>query len=763
MSAPAEPAPPWSGQYPAGAVTTPPDEAPDGAASLGPAGRFRRDSLLLVASTIAVGIGNYGYSLALIWILPSRQFAIVAAVSTLIVVASTAATAALPWVFAREVAHSARGSRRRREAAGFTLATALASGMVAAVIVVALSSSYATGADEVGAVIWVVAVFVVQVGSGYLQGTSRFAAAARISVTEVAVKMALGLSLAAVGWGAGGALLGAALATLGWAVTGLVFVGFDIARPTKAIARILLRSALRIGGIQVGVILLASLDVIIGSIRFRSSEAMAGYQAMLVFARVPLFISGAVSSVTFRRIVSSGGDERRAVGDTMSFFLTVVAVVVAAVIALPVQLLDLVLPRSYDQYHVLLLPLGIAGLAAGQINVITTFFQAADRVKTSISVLWPCIAVSVAVMAYGATSVHDLAWIAAVTIGSVAVVFTTMASRRYRSAAIGRRSAATWIAVTGATALLRMVASEPGIWLMCVALTTALAAITLRRAHSGGSRVAFQGRPVRFPRMRRRLLSWTTRFMSAVRPLTPPSALGLVLTARSLFGSGPVVSFPTARRALVLAPHPDDETIGCGGTAALLANSGAAVTVAIATSGEMSVAVDGSSAEVARRRRDEAEAACRLLGTTEPIFFGLPDGGLTANRTVLAARIRQLIADRRPSVVFAPWPLDAHPDHMALAMALADAVAGRDCQIWAYEVWGALTPNRIVDVTSVWATKEAALRCHAGSDAFDLDSHLALGRWRSIFGLSGKGYAEAFLVLDSAEFADLVQAIIAGG
>ena len=753
MTARAEPVPAWSGEAPAGPTSADPD---------GSVGGFRRDSLLLVASTIAVGIGNYGYSLALIWILPSRQFAVLAAVSTLVVVAATAATAALPWVFAAEVARTSRGSSRRREAAGFTLAASLVSGLVSAALVIALSASYATRADEIGAVIWVVAVFVVQVGSGYLQGSGRFDVAAGMSVAEVALKMSLGLGLAAIGWGAGGALLGAALATVGWALAGLFFVGFDLSRPSRAVVRLLLRSAYRISGIQVGVILLVTLDVIVGSIRFGGSGSMAGYQAMLVFTRVPLFISGAVSSVTFRRIVGKGGDERRAVTETMAFFLTVVAVVMAVIVSLPVHLLDLVLPKSYDRFHVLLLPLGIAGMAAGQINVITTFFQAADRVRSVITALWPSIAVTAAIMAIVGATINDLAWMAAASTGTVAAGLTVLASRRYRGSTIGRRTVACWLATSGAGACLRAVNSDIAVWLLCVALICALAGMTLRHTHRGSATYAAEAPPAGSPRIRRRLLSWATRLMAAVRPLTPPSALGLILTARSLVGSGPVVSFPAARRALVLAPHPDDETIGCGGTAALLVGGGATVTVVIASSGEMSVAVGGDALEVARRRREEAAAACGLLGTSQPIFLGLPDGGLMANRAMLSSRIRQLLLDRRPTVVFAPWPLDAHPDHIAVAAALADALDGSDLEVWGYEVWGALTPNRIVDVTSVWPIKEAALRCHAGSDAFDLDSHLALGRWRSIFGLSGKGYAEAFLALEASEFAQLVRTAVGG-
>ncbi len=66
----------------------------------------------------------------------------------------------------------------------------------------------------------------------------------------------------------------------------------------------------------------------------------------------------------------------------------------------------------------------------------------------------------------------------------------------------------------------------------------------------------------------------------------PADARRLARAARSLRGAEVVTGPPAFRRALVIAPHPDDETLGCGGTMALLADGGAAVTVLTVTDGE---------------------------------------------------------------------------------------------------------------------------------------------------------------------------------
>src|SRR3954466_12726093 len=76
------------------------------------------------------------------------------------------------------------------------------------------------------------------------------------------------------------------------------------------------------------------------------------------------------------------------------------------------------------------------------------------------------------------------------------------------------------------------------------------------------------------------------RAIPRARTMIPADLRHLARALRSLGGSAPVTGVPRFRRALVVAPHPDDETLGCGGTMALLADRGASVTVMTATDGE---------------------------------------------------------------------------------------------------------------------------------------------------------------------------------
>jgi LmbE family N-acetylglucosaminyl deacetylase len=226
-----------------------------------------------------------------------------------------------------------------------------------------------------------------------------------------------------------------------------------------------------------------------------------------------------------------------------------------------------------------------------------------------------------------------------------------------------------------------------------------------------------------------------------MKPHVPASALPVLATLRSFAGDGPIVGTPAFRRVLALAAHPDDEAVGCGGLLALLADAGAEVHVCFATDGEGTIGAAMPAADVARRRRAEAEAACRVLGTRPPRFLGHPDGHLAEHAEALAADVARLVGELRPEVVLAPWELDGHADHRAVFAAVPPGV-----EVWGYETWTPLTPNRIVDVSSTFARKEQALACYETAHlAFDVGAMLALNRYRSVHGLMGRGHAEAYL------------------
>jgi LmbE family N-acetylglucosaminyl deacetylase len=146
----------------------------------------------------------------------------------------------------------------------------------------------------------------------------------------------------------------------------------------------------------------------------------------------------------------------------------------------------------------------------------------------------------------------------------------------------------------------------------------------------------------------------------------------LVLLARDITAQSRV------RTALVLAPHPDDETIACGATIAAKSDAGTRVRVAIAA--------DGGD----EWRRREALAACARLGVdaSDVVFLGLPDGDLAGHGSELDAAVRTLLAEPVDELFF-PSYIDAHPDHRALAEAVdrlpSSMVAGT--ALLAYPVW----------------------------------------------------------------------------
>lgn len=153
--------------------------------------------------------------------------------------------------------------------------------------------------------------------------------------------------------------------------------------------------------------------------------------------------------------------------------------------------------------------------------------------------------------------------------------------------------------------------------------------------------------------------------------------------------SGVVVD--SSARLLVLAPHPDDESLACGGLIQQALAAGAAVRVIVATDGdnnpwpqrwaEKRLRIDSQArARWGARRRAEARSALHLLGVSEAntIFLGWPDLGLTYglkhNASALCGALRAAWSAFDPTHVALPLARDTHPDHSALHI-LARAVA----------------------------------------------------------------------------------------
>lgn len=141
------------------------------------------------------------------------------------------------------------------------------------------------------------------------------------------------------------------------------------------------------------------------------------------------------------------------------------------------------------------------------------------------------------------------------------------------------------------------------------------------------------------------------------------------------------------RSALVLAPHPDDETLGCGATIMRKVAAGTPVTVVVVTDGRHSHPAMPPDLLAALRREEMAEAGRRLgLAPDAVRWAGFADGELTAREDSVEAFVRQLLDELRPEEVYTTCAAEPHPDHAALGRAARRAV-GASARLLEYPVW----------------------------------------------------------------------------
>jgi O-antigen/teichoic acid export membrane protein len=428
---------------------------------------------------IVTGISNYGFTLLLIWFLPGREFSQVASVAALLLVAGTTAQAAVPWVVAREVVNRQSTDLVRHQAIGFSLMIAMVLGSISSVLVLAVSSRYVGVGIQVAIIIAIISFFVAQVGAGYLQGTGRFRLFAVLMTVEALVRLGVGGLLVAAGRGPTGAVSGWAVGAAAGAGIALWLVRKELAW-TRHISRGLWAQVCGLGGIQIAVALLSTLDVIMEATLHGVSKPFAGYQAMLVFARIPLFISGALSAVLYPRLVQVQSIKMNTVVSATKLFLLSSGVALVLVSTLPRQIIALVLPIGYSGYSNLLLPLGIAGIACGQINFSTTLLQARSEFRAALLVLVVGVPLGGLLLGFASDSLSRLAWTAACLNLVIAAVLVVLTNSRYRGDQILRLSLGGAAAIAAAIVLFSYLRADTVWWLVSALLLCSIYAAAPR-------------------------------------------------------------------------------------------------------------------------------------------------------------------------------------------------------------------------------------------------------------------------------------------
>ena len=164
---------------------------------------------------------------------------------------------------------------------------------------------------------------------------------------------------------------------------------------------------------------------------------------------------------------------------------------------------------------------------------------------------------------------------------------------------------------------------------------------------------------------------------------------------------------------LCLAPHPDDEVLGCGGLLMLAQRHGMRVQTTIVTAGDPSL--DGVASD--NPRLEESRAAARTMCLPEPVCWHLPDRQLR-HSPPLIERIAQALRTHQPRWLLLPALTEPHPDHQALALAgMAAAQQQGGVSLLFYEVGAPTQANTLVDITSVAERKWQALEAFGSQEA----------------------------------------------
>ena len=209
----------------------------------------------------------------------------------------------------------------------------------------------------------------------------------------------------------------------------------------------------------------------------------------------------------------------------------------------------------------------------------------------------------------------------------------------------------------------------------------------------------------------------------------------------------------TQQSWLVLAPHPDDEAIGCGGLILALVAAGHDVDVAFVSANDQ--ASPGSEGAI---RWQEALAASKIMGH-RCLAMGLRDGAIDGQFIEFQTQLQQLTQEKIYRNVICPFPSDHHRDHRATALFLKKCLPlfPKDLRIYCYEIWSALWPNRVFDISTLGEAKRAAIQCYQSQLAahpYD-DAILGLNHYRGLaLGVSlGEGYFEC----DGVQYARIAE------
>lgn len=143
----------------------------------------------------------------------------------------------------------------------------------------------------------------------------------------------------------------------------------------------------------------------------------------------------------------------------------------------------------------------------------------------------------------------------------------------------------------------------------------------------------------------------------------------------------------------MFAPHPDDETWGCGGTIAKKISEGYEVLIVVLTDGRYSfqkvlgINSDPTPEELKEIRKDEVKRAVKILSVPEKniVFLDFIDGELENHEEEAVEKVVEIFNENDPVEVYFPYKKDAHPDHQAAYRIVKNAIRKLGINVSAYQ------------------------------------------------------------------------------
>lgn len=208
------------------------------------------------------------------------------------------------------------------------------------------------------------------------------------------------------------------------------------------------------------------------------------------------------------------------------------------------------------------------------------------------------------------------------------------------------------------------------------------------------------------------------------------------------------VEFKSDDRILIVAPHQDDETFGCGG---LLAKYGPQCDVLLLTDGRLGNIENFSSEEVlVETRNRELDKACKLSGVANCFRIDIRNEELSKERKkVYGFNIREY------SYIFLPNRKEDHPDHRVCYSIFSKMkrMQHASCQIYEYEVWTPLAmPSWFLDISDVIDKKKEMIKVYQSqiNDKDYFRAIIGLNAYRGMY--NNYAYSEAYKLSSYNEF-----------